>query len=84
MAPDPSNFLNGRVFAKLMGELKQRYDYVLIDTPPMASVVDATIVGKVCDGAILVIESGFVEDTVQRRKQSSSWKRVERICLELC
>ena len=40
------NILNGRVFAKLMGELKQRYDYVLIDTPPMASVVDAAIVGK--------------------------------------
>ena len=40
MAPNPSELLNGRVFAKLMGELKQRYDYVLIDTPPMASVVD--------------------------------------------
>ena len=60
MAPNPSELLNGRAFAKLMGELKQRYDYVLIDTPPMASVVDAAIVGKVCDGAILVIESGFV------------------------
>lgn len=60
MAPNPSELLNGKVFAKLMIELKQRYDYVLIDTPPMASVVDAAIVGKVCDGAILVIESGFV------------------------
>ena len=49
-----------KVFAKLMIELKQRYDYVLIDTPPMANVVDAAIVGKVCDGAILLIESGFV------------------------
>ena len=28
MAPNPSELLNGRVFAKLMGELKQRYDYV--------------------------------------------------------
>ena len=60
MAPNPSELLNGKVFAKLMIELKQRYDYVLIDTPPMANVVDAAIVGKVCDGAILVIESGFV------------------------
>ena len=45
MAPNPSELLNGKVFAKLMIELKQRYDYVLIDTPPMA---------------ILLIESGFV------------------------
>ena len=52
MAPNPSELLNGKVFAKLMIELKQRYDYVLIDTPPMANVVDA--------GAILLIESGFV------------------------
>ena len=36
MAPNPSELLNGKVFAKLMIELKQRYDYVLIDTPPMA------------------------------------------------
>ena len=55
MAPNPSELLNGKVFAKLMIELKQRYDYVLIDTPPMANVVDAAIVG-----AILLIESGFV------------------------
>ena len=54
MAPNPSELLNGKVFAKLMIELKQRY------TPPMANVVDAAIVGKVCDGAILLIESGFV------------------------
>lgn len=59
-APNPSELLNGKVFAKLMTELKQRYDYVLIDTPPMASVVDAAIVGKACDGAILVIENGAV------------------------
>ena len=32
MAPNPSELLNGKVFAKLMIELKQRYDYVLIDT----------------------------------------------------
>ena len=49
MAPNPSELLNGKVFAKLMIELKQRYDYVLIDTPPMANVVDAAIVGKVCE-----------------------------------
>ena len=36
------------------------YDYILIDTPPMASVIDAAIVGGVCDGAILVIEDGTV------------------------
>lgn len=44
------------MFGKLMAELKQRYDYVFIDTPPMANVVDAAVVGRVCDGAVIVIE----------------------------
>lgn len=48
------------MFGKLMAELKQRYDYVFIDTPPMANVVDAAVVGRVCDGAVIVIESGSV------------------------
>lgn len=60
VAPNPSELLEGKMFGKLMAELKQRYDYVFIDTPPMANVVDAAVVGRVCDGAVIVIESGSV------------------------
>ena len=60
VAPNPSELLEGKLFARLVEGLSQRYDYILIDTPPMASVIDAAIVGGVCDGAILVIEDGAV------------------------
>lgn len=60
VAPNPSELLEGKLFAHLVEGLSQRYDYILIDTPPMASVIDAAIVGGVCDGAILVIEDGTV------------------------
>ena len=60
VAPNPSELLEGKLFAHLVERLSQRYDYILIDTPPMASVIDAAIVGGVCDGAILVIEDGMV------------------------
>ena len=60
VAPNPSELLEGKLFAHLVERLSQRYDYILIDTPPMASVIDAAIVGGVCDGAILVIEDGAV------------------------
>ena len=60
VAPNPSELLEGKLFAHLVEGLSQRYDYILIDTPPMASVIDAAIVGGVCDGAILVIEDGAV------------------------
>ena len=33
------------------------YDYVIIDTPPLGSVVDALIIAKECDGVALVVEA---------------------------
>ena len=59
-APNPSELLEGKLFSHLVEGLSQRYDYILIDTPPVASVIDAAIVGGVCDGAVLVIEDGTV------------------------
>ncbi len=59
-APNPSELLEGKGFGRLIEGFRQRYDYVLVDTPPMGSVIDAAIVGSVCDGAILVSENGRV------------------------
>ena len=59
-APNPSELLEQELFSKLIEEARNAYDYVLIDTPPMISMSDASIVAKQCDGAILVIESEVV------------------------
>lgn len=40
---------------KLPGAVRESYDYVLIDLPPLGSVIDAAVVAAKCDGAILVI-----------------------------
>lgn len=40
---------------KLLGTVRESYDYVLIDLPPLGSVIDAAVVAAKCDGAILVI-----------------------------
>lgn len=47
---------NGRL-SKLIGALKENFDYVIIDTPPLGSVIDAAVVAKNCDASILVITS---------------------------
>ena len=39
----------------LLGTVRESYDYVLIDLPPLGSVIDAAVVAAKCDGAILVI-----------------------------
>lgn len=52
--PFPSKVLGSKVMANLISELKKRYDYVLLDTPPVLVVSDAYIVGNMVDGYLLV------------------------------
>lgn len=60
IAPNPSELLEQGIFGDLIRELKEEYDYVLLDTPPVGSVIDAVVAARSCDGAVLVIESGLV------------------------
>lgn len=55
--PNPAELLGGENFQGMLNILRQTYDYILIDTPPLGSVIDSAIVAKVSDGAIFVIES---------------------------
>ncbi len=59
-APNPSELLEDNAFADLLQQMKLEYDYILIDTPPLCNMIDAAVVAKECDGAIMVIESGAV------------------------
>lgn len=54
--PNPSELLESYEFIDLIEYLKQRYDYIIIDTPPLGEVIDAAIISKSCDGAVIVIE----------------------------
>lgn len=51
---DPCEFLHSPSFNLLIRELKQRYDWVLVDVPPALAVPDALTVGSSVDGVILV------------------------------
>lgn len=61
MAPNPSELLEEKAFDELLATARQVYDYVLIDTPPVLEITDASIVARKSDGAVLVIESGRVK-----------------------
>ena len=50
------------------------FDYVIIDTPPLGVVIDAVIIGKYTDGAVIVIEQGvikrkIVQDVIKQLKR---------------
>lgn len=60
IAPNPTELLEQAGFAELIHSMREKYDYVLVDTPPIGSMIDAAVIAKQCDGAILVIESDLV------------------------
>ncbi len=59
-APNPAELLGRPKFAKMLETLKEQYDFIILDCPPLGSVIDAVLVAKNCDGTILVIESDNV------------------------
>ena len=54
LPPNPSELLASQHMAVQLGELRERYDLVLLDTPPLLPVTDAAAVAPATDGAILV------------------------------
>lgn len=58
--PNPVELLSGRYFSALLEKARAAYDYVLIDTPPLGSVIDAAVVAPKCDGTLLVISGSKV------------------------
>lgn len=50
---DPTRVLKSTRLAELIGQLRQMYDLIIIDTPPVLPVADALIVGRWADGAVM-------------------------------
>lgn len=55
--PNPSELLQSKRFKNFIEEMKKIYDYIIIDCPPLGSVVDGLIAGKISDGVALVVAS---------------------------
>jgi capsular exopolysaccharide synthesis family protein len=68
--PNPAELLNSEMMNKLLEDLKNVYDYILIDTPPAAMVTDAALLASAADGTIIVASSGetIIEGIVRTRE----------------
>lgn len=78
-APNPSELLAQSSFAELMGNMRECYDYVLVDTPPIGNLIDAAVAAQQCDGAILVIESELVSRRLALRAKEQLEKSGARM-----
>ena len=68
--PNPSEMLSSEPMDKLVEDLKNAFDYVILDTPPVSVVTDAAILGRYADGAVLCVRSNFApKETVLLAKE---------------
>lgn len=56
--PNPSELLGSRAMVTLLGMLDARFDFVLIDAPPLLPVTDAAVLSKLTGGAIVIAAAG--------------------------
>ena len=68
--PNPSELLNTPRMEELVALLRRNYDYVILDAPPVTVVTDAAIVGRLADGALLVVRSKFASSRTVRQAKA--------------
>lgn len=56
--PNPSELLGSATMRNVLAELTTRFDYVIIDSPPVLAITDAVVVSRLAGGTMLVAASG--------------------------
>ena len=67
LPPNPAEILHSEVFAKLLQKLRDKYECVVIDSPPVVPVTDAAILSNAVDGTILVVRAFQTSKDLARR-----------------
>lgn len=72
---NPTELLEGKYYIDLIESMKGVFDYVLIDCAPLGAAIDAAVIAKECDGAVIVISQGEVSSravvSVKRQLEAS-------------
>ena len=65
--PNPAELLSSQRFAELLGQMRQEFDYVLIDTPPMERAAEAAALAANGDGVLLILDTQHTRKGSLRR-----------------
>ncbi|HNW99850.1 MAG TPA: polysaccharide biosynthesis tyrosine autokinase [Candidatus Cloacimonadota bacterium] len=65
--PNPSEMLSSKRFDELILDLKENYDFILFDSPPVIAVTDALILAKKVDMLLLIVRIGLTEKGIVKR-----------------
>lgn len=73
--PNPAELLQSQAMTELLRQMREQYDVVLLDAPPLLPVTDAALLSAKADGAMLVISHG----KVTRDQVRSSVERLNQV-----
>ena len=59
--PNPTELLYSPKLKPMLDELRQQYDYIFVDCPPVEIVADATIISREADVTVFVVRAGLLE-----------------------
>ncbi|HMO18471.1 MAG TPA: polysaccharide biosynthesis tyrosine autokinase [Oligoflexia bacterium] len=68
--PNPAELLGSRKLIDLIETLKERFEFILIDSPPVLPVTDAVILSRIVDGVILVVRGHQTDQGVAKEARN--------------
>ena len=71
LPPNPPALLARKALGDLLEELKRSFEWVLVDSPPLASVTDALLLARHADHALLVVQHNKVDKKLVKRSAAA-------------
>lgn len=65
--PNPSELIGSSALIEMLNELKDKYDYIFIDSPPVTVVSDTLTVAAISDGVLLVARANFTPKSLLKQ-----------------
>lgn len=65
--PNPAEMLDSIQMEKFLTDVRNRFDYIVLDSPPIVAVTDAEILARKVDGSIIVVSADVTEKAMMDR-----------------
>ena len=59
--PNPAEMLASKAMTAFLEEMKNYFDYIVLDTPPLQAVTDAQVLSTKVDGSLIVVRAGVTK-----------------------
>ncbi|MEK0315267.1 CpsD/CapB family tyrosine-protein kinase [Cohnella sp. 56] len=69
--PNPAEMLSSKRMHDLIDELRNHYDVIFLDAPPVLAVTDSLVLNGLCDGVVLVVLAGKVDKNLVKKTAAS-------------